>query len=76
MRIKKMPYKIVGKTIMSKKGGKWKKKQTAKSVKNAKKAMGLLYGLESGSIKKSEVGTGKVFKRFVKKNSKKSKFVV
>jgi hypothetical protein len=46
-----MPYKIIDKIIYSKKGGSWHKKQTAKSVASAKRAMKLLYGLESGEIK-------------------------
>ena len=51
-----MPYKRKGKKIYHKKNGKWSVKQTAGSVENAKKTLGLLYGLESGSIKKSDVG--------------------
>jgi hypothetical protein len=43
-----MPYKRVGKTIYTKASGKWKKKQTAKSVAAAKKAMSLLRGVEHG----------------------------
>ena len=54
-----MPYKLVGKTIYSKKTGKWVKKQTAKSVASAKGALKLLRGLEAGSIKKSDVGKKK-----------------
>ena len=54
-----MPYKRVGKTIFSKATGQWLKKQTAKSVGNAKKALKLLRGLESGSIKREDVGKGK-----------------
>lgn len=42
-----MPYKRKGKKIYSKASGKWKLKQTAKSVENAKKTLKLLYGLES-----------------------------
>ena len=34
-----MPYKRSGKTVFVKKGGKWKKKATAKSIENAKKMM-------------------------------------
>jgi hypothetical protein len=51
-----MPYRRVGKKIYSKSSGKWKLKQTCKSAKNAKSAMKLLYGIESGAIKPSEVG--------------------
>ena len=47
-----MPYKLVGKTIFTKKTGKWQRKQTAKTVANAKKTMLLLHGLEHGTIKK------------------------
>jgi hypothetical protein len=54
-----MPYKIDGNQILHKKGGKWSVKQTCKSHKNAIKALGLLEGLESGSIKPSQVGKGK-----------------
>lgn len=54
-----MPYKRIGKTIYSKSTGKWRKKQTCGSVAKAKRALKLLQGLESGSIKKSQVGKGK-----------------
>ena len=54
-----MPYLLKGKTIYSKSSGKWKKKQTGKSVASAKRALKLLRGLESGSIKSSQVGKGK-----------------
>jgi len=43
-----MPYKRSGKTIYTKASGKWKKKQTAKSVAAAKRAMRLLQGVEHG----------------------------
>lgn len=43
-----MPYRRVGKTIQHKKGGKWTKKQTAKSVPAAKRALNLLRGVEHG----------------------------
>ena len=66
-----MPYKLRGKTIYHKKGGKWIKKQTAKSVTNAKRAMKLLYGLESGAIKPSQVGKGKYVKK--RKTTRKKK---
>jgi len=48
-----MPYKVIGKSVYHKKGGKWTVKQKCKSPAAAKRAMGLLYGLETGSIKKS-----------------------
>jgi len=51
-----MPYQLRGKTIYTKRTGKWKKKQTCRSVAAAKRAMKLLRGLESGSIKPSQVG--------------------
>ena len=54
-----MPYKREGKTIMSKAGGDWHKKQECASVEKAKGAMRLLQGLESGSIKKQDVGKPK-----------------
>ena len=41
-----MPYKRIGKTIYSKATGKWRKKQTCRTVTNAKKALSLLRGLE------------------------------
>ena len=41
-----MPYKRVGKVIYTKSSGKWKVKQTCKSVTNAKGAMKLLHYLE------------------------------
>lgn len=65
-----MPYKVIGSKIMHQKDGKWSIKQTCSSPANAKKAMALLEGLETGSIKKSEVGKGK-FKKEVKKEIKK-----
>jgi len=58
-----MPYKIKGKKIYHLKGGKWSVKQTCSSHANAVKALGLLQGLESGSIKPSQVGKGKWAKR-------------
>ena len=57
-----MPYKRKGKTIYHYKNGKWTVKQTCDSVENAKAAMRLLYGLESGSIKPEDVGKGKYVK--------------
>lgn len=47
-----MPYKRIGRRIYHKKGGKWTLKQECKNAANAKAAMGLLYGLEEGTIKK------------------------
>jgi len=45
-----MPYKRSGKQILHKKGGKWKVKQTATSIANAKKALRLLRGIEHGMV--------------------------
>lgn len=56
-----MPYKRVGKTIYSKASGDWKKKQTAKSVGNAKKTMGLLNAIEYDPDFKSKK-KGRVYK--------------
>lgn len=66
-----MPYKIIGNSVYHLKGGKWKRKQTCGSSAAAKKAISLLRGLESGSIKKSEVGKGKFSKKRRKKGKKK-----
>jgi len=43
-----MPYKREGSTIFHKKGGKWSKKQAAKSPENAKRAMRLLNAIDHG----------------------------
>ena len=43
-----MPNKRVGRKIYHKKGGKWKLKQTCKSVAAAKRAMRLLKGVSHG----------------------------
>jgi len=51
-----VPYKRKGNVIYHKKGGKWSVKQTCSSATAAKSALGLLYGLESGSIKREDVG--------------------
>lgn len=59
-----MPYRCEGSTLMHQKDGKWSVKQHTKSPENCHKAMGLLYGLESGSIKKSEVGKPKKSKKY------------
>ena len=58
-----MPYKIKGNQIYTKSSGEWKLKQTCASHKNAVKALGLLQGLEHGTIKKSEVGKYKLGKK-------------
>jgi hypothetical protein len=44
----KMPYKIVGKKVMHKKGGVWKVKQVATSIKKAEATIHLLQGIEHG----------------------------
>jgi len=47
-----MPWKIIGKTIYTKRTGKWKKKQTCRSVASAKRALGYLHKLKNeGKIK-------------------------
>ncbi len=38
-----MPYKRVGKTVYVKKGGRWRKKGSSKSVATAKRYMRALY---------------------------------
>jgi len=38
-----MPYKRIGRTVYSKKGARWRKKQKCKSVANAKSAIRLLH---------------------------------
>ena len=43
-----MPYKVIGKKVLHKKGGKWSVKQTAKSHDKALGAMHLLQGIEHG----------------------------
>ena len=43
-----MPYKRVGRRIYTKRTGRWRLKQTARSVRNAKRTMGLLHGVERG----------------------------
>lgn len=67
-----MPYRIAsdGVTIEHKKGGKWSKKQTCKNHKNAVKALGLLEGLEKGTIKPKQVGKGKWAKPKTKKRQR------
>lgn len=54
-----MPYKRIGSKIYTKSSGTWRLKQTCKSVSSAEKAIKLLRGLESGSIKKKDVGKKK-----------------
>jgi len=67
-----MPYKLVGKTIYTKSSGKWKKKQTCKSVANAKKALRLLRGLEHGSIQPNQSNNSTSMAKKTSKKSKKS----
>ena len=43
-----MPYRVEGKNLMHKKGGKWSVKQHCSSPTNAKKAMRLLQMKEHG----------------------------
>ena len=54
-----MPIERRGKIIYHRVGGKWKVKQHCTSVTSAKSAFGLLKGLESGSIKREDVGKGR-----------------
>ena len=54
-----MPYKCIGSDLYHQKNGVWSVKQHCSSVDNCHKAMGLLYGLESGAIKSSQVGKPK-----------------
>lgn len=68
-----MPYKVIGRTVYTKKSGKWKKKQTCKSPAAAKRAIKLLRGLESGSIKRSDVGKGKFRKKKTTRKRRKRK---
>jgi len=49
-----MPYKRIGKVVYSKSGGHWHKKQTCQTTESAEGVMGLLRGLEHGTIKRSE----------------------
>lgn len=51
-----MPIERRGKIIYHRVGGKWKVKQHCTSVTSAKSAFGLLKGLESGSIRREDVG--------------------
>jgi len=43
-----MPYKRIGRTVYVKRGGKWVKKGTAKSITKAKRYLRLLRGIEEG----------------------------
>ena len=54
---------------MHKKGGKWSVKQTCKSHANAVRALGLLEGLEEGTITPAQVKA----RRVAKQNAKKQK---
>lgn len=45
-----MPYKRIGKTIYTKKTGRWKKKQISKTIASAKRALRLLRGIEHGMV--------------------------
>lgn len=66
-----MPYKLAGKKIYTARNSGWELKQTCKSVKNAKKALSLLQGLESGSIKPSDLKKQKSKVSTSKKQGKK-----
>ena len=62
-----MPYRREGKKIYSKAGGKWHLKQVATSIANAKKALKLLYGIESGNwtptnARSSDVQAGRLMR--------------
>ena len=50
-----MPYKRVGRTIYTLKGGKWKKKAIAKSVENAERMLRLLRALEHKTLKSKKL---------------------
>ncbi len=43
-----MPYKRVGRKIMSKSGGRWHKKQVGRTLASAKRALRLLNALHHG----------------------------
>jgi len=47
-----MPYKRSGNTVYVKKGGKWKKKATAKSPASAKRMVNLLRSKKQGKKRK------------------------
>lgn len=43
-----MPYKMSGRTVMVKRGGKWRKKAKARSTSSGKRMIRLLRGVEHG----------------------------
>ena len=49
-----MPYRRVKNKIYTKATGRWRLKQTCKSIRNAQKALKLLRGLEKGTIKRKK----------------------
>jgi len=59
-----MPYKILnGTDVMHFKNGKWTLKQRAKNSQNAHKILGLLNGIEAGTIDSSSEGVAKYKRR-------------
>jgi len=48
-----MPYKVIGKNLMHKKGGKWTVKQHCESHLSALSAMRLMQGIEHGMVPRS-----------------------
>lgn len=72
-----MPYKVVGKNVYHKKGGKWKIKQRSKSAASAKRAKRLLYAVDHGwkptGGKAKKVAKKKTTKRKAKKKTTKRK---
>lgn len=66
-----MPYKIIGKKVYHKKGGKWKVKQTASSTAKARATVRLLRGIEHGYWRP----TGKKTFTRVKKHRRKGRRV-
>lgn len=46
-----MPYKRIGRTVYTKSGGTWHKKQTCGTIADAERAMRLLQGVEHGDWK-------------------------
>lgn len=50
-----MPYKVVGKNVMHKKGGSWKVKQRCESHEKALAALRLLQGIEHNPEFKKKV---------------------
>jgi len=64
-----MPYKVVDNIVYHKKNGRWQVKQKCSSHENALAAVRLLQGLESGSIKKEDIG--KTNKKKTKKKGEK-----